>query len=190
MKNTAGCMVLVVAAALVMSACASTGGVADGGPIAVAAAPVLAPPANTVPIPQDDKGKPVVRADTKENFEAIEAAIRQQMQAGGRWQYMDKGERESIARNFSDMAALYAKFGTVDKMDQPARMQLLADQSNVNAILTRRDGQRLICRNEIPVGSHLPIKTCRTYAQIQADEYNAQESLRQAGATSQRKTGN
>lgn len=189
MKNSAGCVMAAVAATLVMCGCASTGGVDNAGPIKVAAAPVLAPPVNAVPIPKDAKGKPVVRADTKENFEAIAAAIRQQMQAGGRWQYMNKDERATINQSFANMGTLYDKFGTVEKMDQPARMQLLADQSTVNSILTRRDGERLICRSEMPVGSHLPVKTCRTYAQMQADERNAQESLRQMSETMQRASG-
>jgi hypothetical protein len=83
------------------------------------------------------------------------------------------------------MGKLYDQFGSVDKMDQAAKVRLLADQSTVNAILTKRDGDRLICQTELPVGSHLPVKTCKTYSQIQAQERNAQEYLRQSFATPQ-----
>src|SRR5579875_2419046 len=102
-----------------------------------------------------------------------------QMQPGGRWQYIDQKERATIDGSFADMGKLYDQYGSVDKMDQDARVRLLADQSTVNAILTRRDGERLICQMEIPVGSHLPVKTCRTYAQIQAEQRAAQMSLQQ-----------
>lgn len=149
-------------------------------------APAVAPAPVAIPV---EHGKPVVKADTKENFEAIAAAIRQQMQPGGRWQYMDQNERTTIDGSFADMDKLYAQFGSVDKMDQAAKVRLLADQSTVNAILTKKDGDRLICRSEMPVGSHLPIKTCRSYAQMQADERNAQRSLMDIGSTKQIKSG-
>lgn len=160
----------------------------QGYALAQQAGAAAVPAAQAAAVVPQEHGKPVVKADTKENFEAIVAAIHQQMQPGGRWQYMDNNERTTIDGSFADMDKLYAQFGSVDKMDQNAKVRLLADQSTVNAILTNRDGERLICRSEIPVGSHLPVKTCRTYAQVQADERNAQQSLVRIGATRQAKT--
>jgi hypothetical protein len=87
------------------------------------------------------------------------------------------------------MGKLYDQFGSVDKMNQSAKVRLLADQDSVNAILTKKDGDRLICRNQVPVGSHLPVKTCKTYAQIQAEQNGAQEFLRTHGATIQTMSG-
>lgn len=77
------------------------------------------------------------------------------------------------------MGKLYDQFGSVDKMDQNAKVRLFADQSTVNAILTKKDGDRLICETNTPEGSHFPVKTCKTYAQIQAEQGRAQEFLRQ-----------
>jgi len=181
--------------ALVLQGCATTGstessqGIAAAPTAAPAAVPAMQPagaPAASVP---EENGKPVVKADSKENFEAIVAAVHQQMQPGGRWQYVSANERGTIDGSFSDMGKLYDQFGSVDKMDQNAKVRLLADQSTVNAILTKKDGDRLICQSELPVGSHLPVKTCRTYSQIQAQERNAQEYLRQSFETSQKATG-
>ncbi|TAN08638.1 MAG: hypothetical protein EPN38_01525 [Rhodanobacteraceae bacterium] len=182
--KTSGWVVAVVLATcgLALQGCAADGGVrdaADTQPVAATQVPstaVQAAAAPAVAIPEDH-GKPVVKADTKDNFAAIVAAIRQQMQPGGRWQYIDQRERTTIDGSFADMQSLYDQFGSVDKMDQAGKMRLLADQSTVNAILTRKDGDRLICRSEMPVGSHLPVRTCRTYAQVQAEERGAQQSL-------------
>lgn len=142
------------------------------------------PPAATQPAPApapvaipEDHGKPVVKADSKENFEAIVAAIHQQMQPGRRWQFMDANERATIDGSFADMAKLYDQYGSVDKMDQAAKIRLLADQTTVNAILTKKDGDRLVCKSDVPVGSHLPVKTCKTYAQIQMEQRGAQRML-------------
>lgn len=160
-------------------------GYAQAQQVEATATPTAPAPAT---IPQEN-GKPVVKADTKEDFEAIVAAIHQQMQPGGRWQFVDNNERATIDGSFADMDKLYAQFGSVDKMDQAAKVRLLADQSTVNAILTKKDGDRLICKSEIPVGSHLPIKTCKTYAQVQSEQGNAQEMLRRLAPTMQKKSG-
>jgi hypothetical protein len=173
--------------ALILQGCATTGSTQSNA--GTAPAPTVQPtgaPAAAVP---QENGKPVVKADSKENFEAVVAAIHQQMQPGGRWQYIDARERATIDGSFADMGKLYDQFGSVDKMDQAARARLLADQSTVNAILTKKDGDRLICQTVMPVGSHLPVKTCKTYAQIQAEQNGAQEFLRTRGATIQTKTG-
>lgn len=172
---------------LVLQGCAETGATrANTAPAAAApaaAAPVGAtPPASTTAVPEEN-GKPVVKADTAENFQAIVAAIHQQMQPGGRWQYIDQPERATVDGSFADMQMLYDKFGSVGKMDQAAKGRLLADQNTVNAILTRKDGDRLICETHMPVGSHFPVKTCKTYAQMQAEQNHAQQFLEDRNTT-------
>lgn len=170
-------------ACAVLQGCASTGGAQQAAP-AVAPAPSGPVSPSDAALAATPVGKPVVKADTKDNFEAVVAAIQKQMQPGGRWQFIDKNERATIDGNFSDMRQLYDRFGGVDKMDQAAKVRLLADQSSVNAILTKRDGERLVCRNEIPVGSHLPVQTCKTYAQRQMEERGAQQMLENANQRS------
>lgn len=186
--------VLVAAGGFALQGCAVGGGIKSASitqPVVATQSPpttIQAATASTIAVPEDH-GKPVVKADTKDSFVAVVAAIRQQMQPGGRWQYIDKGERTTIDGSFSDMQSLYDQFGSVDKMDQAGKVRLLADQSTVNAILTRKDGDRLICRSETPVGSHLPVKTCKTYGQIQSEQRTAQEFLRTHNGNNQRKTG-
>ncbi|HET6912438.1 MAG TPA: hypothetical protein VFH71_03720 [Rhodanobacteraceae bacterium] len=121
--------------------------------------------------------KPVVKATNKDDFAAVAAAIRQQIGPGGRWQYTSKSEKADIDSRLNDMQGLFDKFGTVDQMDQPAKQQLFSDQEAVNDILTRRDGNRMICENEIPTGSHIPKRVCRTYAQMRQDEQDAQTMM-------------
>ncbi|MGH8232598.1 MAG: hypothetical protein ACREPU_00135 [Rhodanobacteraceae bacterium] len=193
MKASTGLALALAFGVLLLQGCAETGGTrAEAAQTASApaqsAAPVATAPVSTTAIPEEH-GKPVVKADTADNFAAIVAAIHQQMLPLGRWQYIDKDERATIDGNFADMQRLYDKFGSVDKMDQAAKVQLLTDQNTVNAILTRRDGDRLICQSMMPVGSHLPVKTCKTYAQIQAEQRNAQEYLRTHNGNYQNKTG-
>ena len=140
MKTSSGLILAAAMGTLMLQGCAATGGTrANAAPTAAPAAqaaPMAMAPAAKVP---EENGKPVVKADTAENFAAVVAAIHQQMQPGGRWEYVDSQERATINGSFGDMQALYDRFGSVDKMDQAARMRLLADQNTVNAILTRKD---------------------------------------------------
>lgn len=178
MKTSSGLILAAAIGTLMLQGCAATG---DTRPNAAptAAAPVQSAPAATAPtaaIPEEN-GKPVVKADTADNFAAVVAAIHKQMEPGGRWQYIDRKERATIDGSFADMQKLYDKFGSVDKMDAAAKYRLLEDQSTVNAILTKKDGEQLICETHMPVGSHLPVKSCKTYAQVQEEQRRAQNDL-------------
>ncbi|MGH8214371.1 MAG: hypothetical protein ACREPZ_01545 [Rhodanobacteraceae bacterium] len=190
MKTSSGLILAAAIGTLMLQGCAATGETrASVAPTAATtghAAPMAVAPTAKVP---EENGKPVVKADTADNFAAIVAAIHQQMQPGGRWQYIDNRERATINGSFGDMQALYDQFGSVDKMDQAAKMRLLADQDTINAILTRKDGDRLICESSMPVGSHFLVKTCKTYAQRQAEQRGAQEFMRQREGTMQQRTG-
>ena len=188
MKISSPLLYSLMIGALILQGCATTGSTESSQPAAPAPVPATQSAGAPAAVPEEN-GKPVVKADSKENFEAIVAAIHQQMQPGGRWQYIDNSERATIDGSFADMGRLYDQFGSVDKMNQAAKVRLLADQSTVNAILTRKDGDRLICETVLPVGSHLPVKTCKTYAQIQAEQNGAQEFLRRHSATIQKVSG-
>lgn len=195
MKISSSLLYSLMISALILQGCATAGstqpnqGIASAPTAAPVASPAQAvPSAPTAAIPEEN-GKPVVKADSKENFEAVVAAIHQQMQPGGRWEYTNANERATIDGSFADMGKLYDQFGSVDKMDQNAKVRLLADQSTVNTILTKKDGDRLICQSELPVGSHLPVKTCKTYSQVQAEQRNAQDYLRRSFATPQNESG-
>lgn len=123
------------------------------------------------------KTETVVKAQDKDDFAAVVAAVHKQMTPGGHWQYVDDVERQDIDGTFNDMQALFNKYGSVDKMDKDARVQLYADQEHINDILTRRDSRRLVCKSEAPIGSIIPKRTCRTYGAIEADRQNAQQFM-------------
>lgn len=174
--------VAVVIAAAMLQGCAETG--ATKSNIAEPAAPVPAASATTAPsespadIPEAN-GKPVVVADNKANFELVAAAVRKQMQPGGRFGLVDNTGRHTVDSHLVAMQALFDQYGSVDKMPGPAQTKLLADQNAVNEVLARNDGNRRICWRETPVGTHFPTMVCRTLAEIQAQRQNAKDNLQQ-----------
>jgi hypothetical protein len=112
---------------------------------------------------------PDVKADNKEKFDAVVDHVRQEMGAGGRFEFLTAEERATVNRDLDDMHGLFDRFGNVDAMDDKSKIQLYNEQSEVNAVLTKRDGEREVCTHEIPTGSKLPKTTCRNYAQMERE---------------------
>ena len=112
-----------------------------------------------------------VNADTKEAFADISQNVRRQMDPGGKYEFVPADERTKIDKSFTEMTALFEQYGTVSAMNQDAKVKLFNDQEIVNSILTKRDRDRVICTNKAPIGSHIPVTTCHTYAQeVEAHE--------------------
>lgn len=118
-----------------------------------------------------------VKADTKADFAAVAAQVQGAMVAGGRYEFVTAGERKEVASHLGAMQTLFDKYGSVEQMDGDARAQLYTDQEAVNAILTRRDDRRVICKSERPVGSLLPTRTCRTYGEIERSRHDTQQYM-------------
>ncbi|HJU09067.1 MAG TPA: hypothetical protein VJ727_11375 [Rhodanobacteraceae bacterium] len=118
-----------------------------------------------------------VKADNKAAFESVAAAVRQQLQPGGRWEYTSKLEKEQVNQRLDDMQALFEQFGTVNKMDQNTKARLFNDQEAVNEILTKRDDRHLVCESVEPIGTHIPQRVCRTYGDIRHEQDNARWEL-------------
>lgn len=125
------------------------------------------------------KTEVIVKAENKDDFSAMVAAVRQQMVAGGRYEFVDGSERHDVNARFGDMQSLFDKYSTVDQMDADAKARLFEDQETINAILTRRDDKRLVCKSERPIGSLLPKRTCRTYGDIERDRQKSEQFMQQ-----------
>jgi len=104
-------------------------------------------------------------ADSKDKFDAVAADVRKEMEQGGRYQYVKPDERNQIDAKLAEMGTLFAESGSVASMKEDTKIKLFNDQEVVNSILQQRDGERVICKKEAPVGSHIPVATCHTYAQ-------------------------
>ncbi|HKV65486.1 MAG TPA: hypothetical protein VJN66_03815 [Rhodanobacteraceae bacterium] len=169
-------------AAMMLQGCAETG--TTRANTAEPVAPVQAASATTgssessANIPEAN-GKPVVVADNKANFDLVAAAIRQEMQPGGRFGSVNDTGRQTVENRLADMRTLFDQYGSVDKMQGLAQTKLLADQNAVNEVLARNDGNRRICWKETPVGTHFPTTVCRTLAEIQGQRQNARDKLDQ-----------
>jgi len=111
--------------------------------------------------------EPSVKADTKEAFTEIATTVRKEMDGGGRFEYLKPQERIQVDQGLDQMTALFDKYGSVSAMNEQAKIELFNTQEKVNSVLTLRDRDRVICKKEAPVGSHIPIVQCHTYGQAE-----------------------
>jgi hypothetical protein len=107
----------------------------------------------------------VVKADSADSFSQVSSLVRKDMEPGGRYEFVKPDERSTIDKKFEAMASLFQEKGSVDKMTQSEKVALFNSQEAINAILTKRDSDRVICQNVLPIGSHIPKTSCHTYGQ-------------------------
>jgi hypothetical protein len=123
------------------------------------------------------KTEVVVKADNKDDFAAVVAAVHQQMLPGGHYEFASKKDRADIDTQFSAMQTLFDKYGTVAQMDQASKVQLFNEQQAVNGLLTHNDSDRLICEHVAPLGSNIPKTVCRTFGELQREQRDTQHYL-------------
>lgn len=133
-----------------------------------------------VPAGQPDKNgviqKPVL-ADTPEKFSEQTQRIHEDMQTGGRYEYISASDKRSVDRLLEQMTALLERAGSVDAMNHDTRIQLFNAQEEVNGILKHNDSNRLVCESRAPIGSNILRTTCHTHGQIEATARNTREGL-------------
>lgn len=122
-----------------------------------------------------NKPDAAVNADTKESFASVSSWVQKEMSPGGRYEHLTSAERGTVDATLSEMGALLDKHGSVSAMSDADKTLMFNKQEQVNAILAKRDGDRLICKSVAPVGSHIPVKTCKTARQMEGDQREAQK---------------
>lgn len=110
--------------------------------------------------------KPVA-ADTPEKFEQTMTEVRQQMAAGGRYEYIRPDDKGKVEADMHAMELMLKKSGSVAAMSEAEKVSLFDTQENLNGILTHSDSNRLICERVAPVGTSIPKTTCKTVGEVE-----------------------
>jgi hypothetical protein len=120
--------------------------------------------------------KPLI-AQTLDGFHKEAAAIREAMQPGGRYEFIKADDRNKIDARLNSMDALLTKHVSQNDLSGNDKITLVNAQEEVNAILKHNDSNRLVCESHAPIGSHLPVKTCRTYGEMELQRREATKSV-------------
>ena len=111
------------------------------------------------------------------SFSQLEALLQEEMDVGGRFAYVEAGERTTINTSLARMRDLLAGKRTLAELDEDERVAVFNAQAQINAILTRRDGERMICERRAMVGSHRKETVCETYADKMARIKDSRDTM-------------
>jgi hypothetical protein len=106
-------------------------------------------------------------------------ALESEIATGERYRSIAKADKERVYEALERLAKNLAEVTAVSQLSEAKRLSVFNDQQLINTLLTRAAADsRVVCTRETPVGTRLPIKTCKTVGERRLERENAQESLR------------
>jgi hypothetical protein len=125
--------------------------------------------------------KPLV-AQTLDSFVQESAKIREQMQPGGIYGLIKSGDKTRVETRLGDMQKLLQDHSSQGDLPQADKISLTNAQEEVNGILRHNDNNRLVCERRAPLGSNIPVTTCRTFGEMELERREAQKSMNEFSA--------
>ena len=113
------------------------------------------------------------------DFEAFAATLRGEMDPPGRFMWVTDDERVKVLKALDEMGRILAGHETVAELLETEKVALINAQEVANAILTKRDKDRLICQRRKIVGSQLPQSVCETYGEKMMRTADARKRIRE-----------
>lgn len=126
--------------------------------------------------------KPLV-GQSLESFNAEAAKIREEMKPGGAYSHIQASDRGRVEARLSEMEKLLSTHAAQGDLRPEEKVHLVNAQEEVNGILHHNDNNRLVCERVAPVGSHVPVTTCRTFGEIMEQHKSDQDYLRRQSMT-------
>ena len=134
------------------------------------------------------KGAPWTFAmDTPQAFAAQADKIHKEMGTDGKYGAISVADRSAVDADLDKIDALLRARGSATKLNDSEQVDLMNAQERINAVLTRNDGNRLICTMEQRTGTKFKMKVCKTQAERDEIRRRSQQAhqdvLMQGGAT-------
>ncbi len=122
------------------------------------------------------KEKPVA-ADTPEKFAQTAEQVREEMSAGGRYEFIRPADKAQVDTDLNSIGAMLKKSGAAAAMSQEDKIRLFNTQEHLNGLLTHSDSNRLVCERRAPVGTNIPVNTCKTVGEIEKNRRDSQKYM-------------
>jgi hypothetical protein len=119
-----------------------------------------------------------VVADTAEKFALVASEVREEMMPGGRYEFIRPDNRVKVDADLDKIGSLLQQSGSVEAMNPDLRVQLFNTQEHLNGILTHSDSNRLVCERAAPVGTNIPVTTCKSFGELERMRHDAQQYMR------------
>ncbi len=120
-----------------------------------------------------------VTAATPADFRAQAERVRASLGEEGRHAAASDDERARIETLLSRIQAVFDARGSGNDLSEGDRLRVLNAQEEVNAILARNDGDRLVCEFITRTGSHRRSKECLTVREREERRDAQHEALRE-----------
>ena len=110
--------------------------------------------------------KPLV-AQTLADFNVSAAQIHREMEPGGTYEFIKPEDRRRVDNGLAHIGKLLQDHASASDLSSRDKITLVNAQEEVNAVLKHNDSNRLVCESRAPIGSHIPVNTCRRYGDIE-----------------------
>src|ERR1700727_3962597 len=78
-------------------------------------------------VAQASKTETILKADNAAEFSAVASSVQKEMLPGGRFEFVDGKEHDTVNTRLADMQALFDKHGTFAQMEMNTTVQLFYD---------------------------------------------------------------
>jgi len=92
----------------------------------------------------------------------LTAVLREEMEPGGRFSRIEPEERDRVEAALGRMALELEGKASLAELDDEARVRVYNLQEQVNAILLKRDDERVVCEYRKQIGSNRKQAFCET----------------------------
>jgi hypothetical protein len=120
--------------------------------------------------------KPIV-AHTLSTFEREAANVREGMQPGGVYSFMNDDDRKRVELDLDAIHALLQDHAAQEQLSAQDKVTLINTQEALNALLLQNDNNRLVCEHGARTGSRIQVTSCRTHGEIMQREHNDRQLL-------------
>lgn len=120
--------------------------------------------------------KPLV-AQTLVEFNQSAERIRKEMEPGGTYEFIKPEDRHRVDNGLAHIGKLLQDHATASDLNSRDKVTLVNAQEEVNAVLKHNDSNRLVCESHAPIGSHIPVNTCRRYGDIEEQRVESRKDI-------------
>jgi hypothetical protein len=123
-------------------------------------------------------------AVTEGDFSVQRAEIEKKLADGKTYSEISGGDRARVREALQRMGGELEGVGSIEDLDEPARVRLFNDQEEVNTILTQAaSDSRIVCDYTTATGSRMKVSTCQTVAERNRRLENDQNEMRKLQRT-------
>ena len=120
--------------------------------------------------------KPLL-AQSLAEFNQTADQIRKEMEPGGTYEFIKPEDRRRVDNGLAQIGKLLQDHASATELSSRDKITLVNAQEDVNAVLKHNDSNRLICESRAPIGSHIPVNTCRRYGDIEERRAESRKDL-------------